>query len=495
MFAANDKPNTTHYLYTETQKARTTWSDIMQGTLRLREKGKDYLPQFPAELDASYKDRLSTATLVNMSEKTRDIMVGLVFQGEIELGEDVAPEIIPLAEDIDNAGTHLNVFARSLFEDQFAGWSVVLVDSPSVRVETRADEKALRLRPYWVKYTADQVINWRYRINPVSKAKELTLIVFKEQTNEPAGMFANEIVTRYRAFSLNDAGQVEYRLYRQTGETGIDTVFGPAEFVLEAEGIIPRLTKIPVGICGKGLGAKPPLTDIALKNIEHYQTYSDFKSLMHKSCVPLPFVKNLSMNDNQQLIVSADKLTELSSDGDIGWAEVSGTALAPIRQTLQDIRDEIALIGLSLLADSTARVEVTATEALLNSAGETAALRVMATSLKDCLELCLGHTAELLGLPRERGGSITLGTSWNISKDKITSDYDLLERIARFVNSLTGVMPQEWLIQFVLQAVGVTDEARLAELLRQLRSETAIVFDDFDTGTAPELAATEGQAR
>src|SRR5690606_18913408 len=109
---------------------------------------------------------------------------------------------------------------------------------------------------------------WRYRVNPVTRATELTLIVFKEITSEPKGMFENETVTRFRVFMLNDAGQVEYKIFRQVG--GEDDVT-PMEFVEEGSGVIANLTKIPVGVCGT-LGSAPPLSDIALKNIEHYQT-------------------------------------------------------------------------------------------------------------------------------------------------------------------------------------------------------------------------------
>ena len=469
---ANDKPNTEHAQYRATQTARTTWTDIMEGTLKLRDKGKVYLPQFPAELDASYKDRKDTATLLNMSEKTRDIMVGLVFQGDITLGEDVPNQIVQLAEDIDNAGTHLSVFARQLFEDSFDGWSVVLVDSPTTRPETIEDERVLGLRPYWIRYKADQVVNWRYRVNPVSRATELTLIVFKEMTSEPKGMFENETVTRFRAFMLNDAGQVEYKLYRQVGDEKDGST--QVDFVEEGSGIIANLTKIPVAVCGT-LGSPPPLADIALKNIEHYQTYSDYKSLMHKTCVPMFYVKDYQPSDGLKLLIAPDKLTELGKDGDMGWAEVSGSALAPIRDTLNDIQDEIALMGLSLLADPTDRVEMTATEALLNSVGETAALRVMAASLKDCLELCLGHTAELLGMKRADGGSLTLGTAWDISKDGFKTDLDTLEQRARIANSLLGVWPHRLILEFV----GVSDEERLDEIMRQIQTEGEIILEDL----------------
>jgi hypothetical protein len=99
------------------------------------------------------------------------------------------------------------------------------------------------------------------------------------------------------------------------------------------------------------------------------------------------------------------------------FAEVSGAAIGSTRESLQDIRDDISLLGLSLLADKDAKIEVTATEALLNNIGETAELRVLARELQDGLELSFGYLAQFLGLPKEQGGSLTLGAAWEGTED------------------------------------------------------------------------------
>lgn len=410
-----DKPNevyTPHRGYDDFAKRRVIYQDVIAGTLRLRAKagndknGNNYLPQFPKETTKSYEFRRDTSTLFNLTKKTRDVMVGLVCQSPIELESDVNAEIKTLAENINNEGDHLDVFARKAFEAQFEGYAVVLVDAPAVVAADSEQERALGLRPYWVLYSADQVWNWRFRINPVSKKKELELIVLREDVDEPDGKYLSKNVTRYRVFSLVN-NQVQWELWREVQAEG---PVEKKEVVREASGSVPRLTELPVGILGE-LGEAPPLLDIALKNIEHYQTYSDYKNVIHKTCVPILTAINFAPSDTMP--TGPDIMVKVGEKGDLKFAEPAGGSIDKTRQSLVDVRDDISLMGLSMLADKTARVDLTATEALLNNIGETAELRVMARNLQDCIELCNGHTAEYLGKPRVDGGSVVLGTAWN----------------------------------------------------------------------------------
>ncbi len=413
---ALDNENTVaakHRGYDDFYKRRVIYQDVIAGTLRLRNKGSNgtnnqgeaYLPKFPKESSASYEFRRDTATLFNLTRKTRDVMVGLVCQSEIELQPDVNSEIKLLTENINNEGDHLDVFARKVFESAFEGYAVVLVDAPAQQAADSEQERALGLRPYMVLYTADQIWNWRYRINPFSKKKELELLVLREDTDEPDGRFLTKSVTRYRCFSLVD-NVVKWELWREVEVDGL----GQKTVALEQSGMLDRLTQIPVGVMG-ALGEAPQLLDISLKNIEHFQTYSDYKSIIHKTCVPLLVAKGIQPNET--LPVGGDIMIKVGEKGDVTFAEPSGSSIEATRLSLIGVRDDISLLGLSMLADKTARVDLTATEALLNNIGETAELRVMARNLQDCLELCFGHMAEYLGKNRVDGGSIVLGTAWN----------------------------------------------------------------------------------
>src|SRR5574338_972708 len=101
-----------HPMYDAAQMHRQLYQDMVAGTLRLREKRSQYFPRFPREKDASYKYRVDTATAFNLTRKTQDVMIGLVFNEPIQLEPDVPAELVTLWEDTDNQGTHGDVFWR-----------------------------------------------------------------------------------------------------------------------------------------------------------------------------------------------------------------------------------------------------------------------------------------------------------------------------------------------------------------------------------------------
>lgn len=405
MSEQKDVVSTEHPLFIDSQKARTTWRDVIAGTERMREKGKTYLPKFPQESDASYEVRRSQATLQNITGKTLESFVGLVFQQDITLGDDVSSEFESLSENIDNKGNHLNVFAREIFEASFDGWAAILVDSPTARATDLGEQKSLGLRPYWVGYHADDVINWDYEINPTSKRRELSLIVFREVISRKKGVFIRENVTQYRVF-LKNGMRVEWQLWEeQEAQKGSKD----KTYVQIGFGVIANQSQIPVAVIGE-LGDRPPLMDLCYKNIEHYQDYSDYRSLKHKTAVPLFYTVNL---DGEPNAVGGDIWFKCNEGGSIGWAVTDSKALDSHVHGLETVKKEMAQLGLAMLAGQATQGDVTATETMLDSIQETSALQVRATQLKDALELAMGFTAQYMGKGEDQGGSIELGANWN----------------------------------------------------------------------------------
>lgn len=460
-----DKVTNTHDLYDDLRKQREKVQDVRGGTENLRAKAQKYLPPFPEELPQSYLNRLKTTTLHNVYAKTVTVMTGLVFTDAISLQDDVDEQIVALAESIDNEGNHLNVFSREAFDLSFEGAAVIVVDSPDTPTSNFAEQTRLGVRPYWSLYSADNVINWRYAVNPLTKQKELTLIVLREITVEPVGKFGNEEVVRYRAYFKDDAG-VQLEVYKE-----IEVQEGK-DIILEQPAIYLPVTQIPVGVVGN-LEAAPPLLDLANLNIKHYQKESNFDNLEVLAAVPLFYTKGLEMEDDAQpMIVGADVHYRLSSDGEVGWSQIDGSGFDSLRQSLKTLEEEMAKLGLSMLAGETARVDMTATEAIFENIAETAQLRVMGVQLQDTIELCLGHTAEFLGLERTRGGSVRIGAIWN-TDSSFSSNLDEMNTKADIANKLMGIMPTEWIVKFL----GVSDENEMREIIEQIRASDAIVVE------------------
>jgi hypothetical protein len=399
----DDKVNNTHPQYDATAPARKVYQDVSDGTAKMRTAGTAYLPKFPQETDESYSFRRDTATLLNVTEKTVETLCGLVFQKEVTLDDEVPQPLKDLAENIDNKGTQLSVFARDLFEDAFDGWAVILVDAPATIADDAGQQKALGLRPYWVPYCADEVINWDYQINPVSKKRELSMIVLKETRTRKKGQFIREEYTQYRVYML-EGSTVTWQLWEQQGEG--DT----AKFNQIEGGIIDKQTSIPVAMIGE-LGDPPPLDDLVRKNIEHYQTYSDYKSAIHKTNRPLFFSVNL---EGEPTAIGSDVWFKCGLGGSIGYVEPAGASFASTRLCLEDVKVEMAWLGAQMLMPKPKQgaSSATATEVISDNIQDTSALQVRATQCQGALEQALGYTNVYLGGKFEDAGSVSLGCSW-----------------------------------------------------------------------------------
>ena len=446
----------THPLFDAGADSRQTWRDAIAGTEAFRLAGKRYLPQFPAEQDASWTTRLSIATFHNVTKKTLEAFCGLVFQKDLSFADDVPESIAQLAENIDNKGNHINVFARDLFEDSFAGYAAILVDSPTMQAGDLGEQRSLGLRPYWVKYSAENIINWDYQINAVSRKRELSMIVLKEMVTRRTGKFRRESVCQYRVLMLNGSS-VAWELYEEVK----DAHGKVSDYIIVGYGTIAKQTAIPVAVVGE-LGDEPPLMDLAYKNIEHYQDYSDYRSLKHKTAVPLLFTVNL---DGEPEAVGGDVWFKCNDGGSVGWAVADPAALDAHEKGLENVKREMGQLGLAMLAGTGVKGDTTATETMLDSIQETSALQVKATQLKDALELALGFTAKYLG--EKDGGSIELGANWNqmvMSAQELASLASLFEQ---------GLISKESIVWTLYKAGKLPPDVEVEDELKRIEDDEA----------------------
>jgi Domain of unknown function (DUF4055) len=427
-----DRPDYPCQAYQRMAPGWTVVRDISGTALTLRAKGRDYLPQFPAEHDKIYESRLKTATLFNAYKRTVQALVGMVFKKNPVLGADVPMQISGRAEEIDGdtgkvvqerveghvenidlAGTHFDVFCREVFEDAFEGHAFVLVDmqKPLAPGATLEDEQKAGMRPYWVKYRASQALN--FRAVTINGRKEIGQITFEELTTTDAGEFGEAPVKRYRTFRLAEyldeegrpAHQVEWKLRElrraENGEESFPEIDG---------GTIKSFDRIPVAVIyGRRvdfLESQPPLLDLALLNISYYQKKSDRDRNLHLCGSPTPLFSGVP-DDWDMLVTGAGFGIKLPTGATGTYLEPQGVALEESGKDLQELRSEMAAIGLSTL-EGGPQAKATATEKVIDFSQESCELETIARSAQDGFELCLQFHARYIGLAS--GGSLTLGS-------------------------------------------------------------------------------------
>lgn len=468
-----DRVTIEHPDYTATSDMRTDYEAVCEGTRAVRKGAEKYLYKMPKEEPDDFAFRLKKATVQHFTAKTIDSLCGLVFQKDISFGDDMPDEIkgkeatdegkeIPgLVENIDNQGTHFNVFARDLFEDSFDGWAGILVDAPTAKVVDLGQQRSLGLRPYWIAYDACDITNWAYEINPISKRKELALVVLRERLSEKAGQFLRKNKTQYRVLMLDDARNPIWQVWVESDTKDAE---GKVEYKLDNDGTFEKQTRIPFAVVGE-LGDKPPLIDLVDKELEFYNAYSDYLNHLHVTNYPLRYATGITVGDLPNAI-GPHTIFLLPENCTLGYAEPSGKSFADTRVCLQDMLSAMATIGLQMLmANRRANADVTATEKLLDSIQETSSLQVQATQLKDALELALGFTAAYLGKGEDVGGSISLGATWN----QLTLTADELNAWSGLVD--LGQMSLETFVQLRQEAGQLPDDVDAQTELDRIKTE------------------------
>lgn len=383
--------------------------DTEKGTRHLRSLRTQYLPREEAETDKAYEIRLSRAVMINFYARALNALVGLVFKEEPKLSEDVPdvmagleatdtrPAIEGQLEDCDLAGTHWTVFIKELFKAAMRdGHSFLLTEMPPPLPEgaTRADELAQNRRPYWVKYTADQAVNWR-----IDERGRLQQVTLEECSLEPDGEYGERMVYRYRVLRPGS-----WELYRKVEEGGT------YQLVFEGGGLT-SLSEIPLSVCyGRYVApmeSKPPLLDLAVVNIAHFNESSDYRIYLHICSRPILFAAGRDTTKGAPQL-SPYSLVDVKDGGQVGYAETSGAALGAARQDLRDMEEHMGMLGLQMLTEQTSG-DKTATEERGDQIKELSELATAAQSLHDCIERALGFWAEYLGL--DSGGSVELAVN------------------------------------------------------------------------------------
>ncbi|ATM21079.1 DUF4055 domain-containing protein [Raoultella ornithinolytica] len=380
---------------------------LMGGTLEMRRQGKLYLPKWPNEYSESYKDRLATATLLPAYEEAIKQNIGRVFAEPTVLSEDSPEKIKELAPDIDMEGNRLDVWAQQFFSIGFQyGLVHALVDFPKVdpeSVKTRADEIAAGSRPYATMLNPRQVIGWKSEV--VKGKVVLTDLRIKEVIIVDGDDYGQTKVEQIRHIM---PGKVE--IYRRNKGDNSETQWTIHEEWKTSRDDIPLVT-----LYTKRTGfmrGSPPLLNLALLNIKHWQSQSEQDNILHVARVPLLSV--FGLEDGQELTIGssvATKFTDRSKQG-MEYTEHTGTAINSGKISLEDLENQMRQAGAKLLRaenTSTKSVDQTNEERMQ----ENSPLYTMASSLEDALDNILQIMAEWLD--EKEGGNVDVRTELDVS--------------------------------------------------------------------------------
>ncbi|WP_448043791.1 DUF4055 domain-containing protein [Bradyrhizobium liaoningense] len=386
---------------------------LMGGTKAMRLASTTYLPQEQAESADAYSARLKRSTLFNAFKKTVKDMTGKVFRKPIQIGNDVPPQLVSFAENIDNAGRHLDVFARDCFFDAMVpGVGYILAEMPPALKlgtgrngeVTQADEQ--QRRPYLCYIRRDDVLGWKSTI--VDGKPVLTQFRIMECAKIDDGEFGSKDVPQIRVLYPG-----KWEIWRQSTEKTNE-----GKWVKYQDGVT-SLTYIPIApIYINRIGfmeGEPPLEDLADLNVAHWQSQSDQKNILHVARVPILFMAGWGEEDTVEIGASrACRSSDAAAK--MGYVEHTGNAIGAGDKDLQNLEFQMQVQGLTLIVPQPGGK--TATGELSDNEKENSPLAAMASGMQDALEWSFGFMADYLkiaGSTDKKGGSLTINKDFGVS--------------------------------------------------------------------------------
>ncbi len=391
-------PLTTSQAYKRMSPKWKKIDTLLGGTDAMREAGRLYAPQHQYESDKNYKARICATTLLNMVEQTLITLTGKPFSDPVVLSDDM-PDLIrgTIMDDVDLQGNNIDVFGRNWLRAGLAkSFSHVLVDFPRVKVpegaqRTLEDDRREGLRPYWVMVNPEQLIfASAVYVNGVETLMHVRIV---EETTVMDGF--SEIVTkRIRVLEPGNVQIWEMRnkkwVITDQWQTGLS--------------YIPLVTFYTNR--SAFMEGKPPLLDLADKNIEHWASSSEQRNVLTVARFPVLGGAGVNHDENNPIVLAPNRaLTDQNPNSKYYYVEHSGAAIEAGRKDLQDIEAQMAGYGAEFLKKRPGNE--TATARALDSAEASSDLSAMAGMFEDAVAQALQITADWMGI-KVSGGSISV---------------------------------------------------------------------------------------
>lgn len=380
---------------------------VYGGTDSMREQGKTYLPKHAQEKEQDWEDRRRRSVLFNALSRTNRGLVGMVFRKDPILGDDVPERVDQDMEDVDLGGRALSVFAKDVFTAAMLdGHSLIHVEFPQVgeEVRNRAEERAAGVRPYWVHVLKQDLINFRWEMQEGKPV--LTLGVYRESITEEAGRFGERSVTRYRVLRPGEFEVWERRQDKAEGSEQTRVSFARIDAGVTSLHYVPLYPVYTNRL--DPFVSEPPLLDLAYENIRHWQLRSDRDESITMGLIPILFGKGI---DPDKVVIGPHHgIYSESTEADMKWLEVQGTAYEESRKELKDIEARMAALGLSMLVRETRAAE-TAEAKIIDKSESDSALATAARGLQDGLESALQAHADYL--KADSGGSVAVNRDFH----------------------------------------------------------------------------------
>lgn len=368
--------------------------DASDGQDAIFKAGEAYLPKLSDQTNDEYKAYQERGLFFDATYRTIQGLSGMIFRKPADIQENGMAQFI---EDVTLKGDSLRGFAEDITGEVLeVGRVGVLVEyhENNSQAVTQAQVEALNMRPYFHKYKAESIINWRTdRINNKNVLSQIRLSeIIEVQKDE----FEYEYIDQIRILDLNE-GVYRQRVFQKEKDKS---------WVLISE-VIPLRNGSPmdfipfVFISPNGTNPsveKPPLIGLVNVNISHYKTTADLEHGAHFTGLPTAVVTGITNDDAGEFrIGSGTAWTFTNENADAKYLEFTGQGLGTLERRDAYKVELMASLGAQMLTPQTRRNEAVDTAAMRHM-GENSILSNIAQAISEGLNICFEYAAQWLNI-------------------------------------------------------------------------------------------------
>jgi len=371
--------------------------DCCDGQRAIKKGGPKYLKPMEGVYthDTRYINYLNRAVFVNFTGKTRDGLTGAIFRNDPEIV--LPPQVDYLLENSDGAGESITSLTKDVTGEVISkGRMALLVDYPEVKSGLSLED-INRLSPKATinRYTAETFTNWRVEV--VNGQKLLTLAVLCEIYDNDEDEFSYEPAKQYRVLRLRD-GVYTQQLYKDNGD--IEKEYIPTK----ADGT--TFDFIPLFIIGSENNDAtvdvPPLSDVAYINIAHYRNSADLEEncFVHGQ-LTLGVSSSMSLAQFQEANPEGITVGSMAGHflGDSGGFSVVQASENQLADKLMERKEgQMRKLGARMIEIGAAK---TATQSLIEQAGETSILTTIARNVSEGVQSCIDWCGMFMGATQD----------------------------------------------------------------------------------------------
>lgn len=305
-------------------------------------------------------------------------------------------------DDVNLLGDDLNSFAREVFEAAIDyGYTGIFVDYTKVKgVRTLAEEKAIAPRPYWVHYTAPEIIGFKYAMSGNRRVFSQVRLLLK--SIQPLGEFGEQEVEQVKVYDL-EGGQVRWRLFEKLDNNTRSAQASQRWNIVDGGHL--SLSFIPFALVytnkKKSTVAPPPMLEVAYLNLSHLQTSADLSHALHIAANPKLCIFGYDP-ENGDIVSSVDEaLVFENPDARAEWIAPPPASFAALERRIDKLELQMAMLGLATLTAQKNVGESADAKRLDRTQGDSI-MAVVSQGLQDAIDLCLEYHA---AYRREQAGT------------------------------------------------------------------------------------------